>query len=66
VFVLLDRGRFFRLLTLPALRFERCGRAGPAQTVAALERVVQEMERVIARHPDQWFNFYDVWPETAS
>jgi KDO2-lipid IV(A) lauroyltransferase len=33
-------------------------RAGAKQYAAALEQAVR-------RHPDQWFNFYDLWPEEA-
>jgi KDO2-lipid IV(A) lauroyltransferase len=46
------------------IRFPRTGdrdadlTAGAAQYAAALERTV-------ARHPDQWFNFYDLWPAAA-
>lgn len=31
------------------------------QEQAALETVVRALERAVARHPTQWFNFYDVW-----
>jgi len=64
VFVLLDRGNRFRLLALPPMRFDR-GSAQDAEqaTEAAMRRVVEVMESVVSRYPDQWFNFYDVWPE---
>ena len=27
----------------------------------ALRRAVAVLERYVARHWDQWFNFYDIW-----
>jgi phosphatidylinositol dimannoside acyltransferase len=62
VFVLFDRGRNYRLLTLPPLRFDRGGAEGAPALQPAMRRMAEVMESVIARYPDQWFNFYDVWP----
>lgn len=31
---------------------------------AGLRRLVAVLERAVADHPDQWFNFYDVWAST--
>ncbi len=61
IFVLLDRGTRYRLLSLPPMRFERGEHESGLQD--AMSRQVQAMEHVIARYPDQWFNFYDVWPQ---
>jgi KDO2-lipid IV(A) lauroyltransferase len=66
VFVLLDRGNLYRLLALPPLRFERgAGVDADAGAREGTRRVVEAMETVVSRYPDQWFNFYDVWPETG-
>jgi lauroyl/myristoyl acyltransferase len=59
MFVLLDSGARYRLLTLPPMRFER---RGPEPLGEGMTRLVEVMESVVARYPDQWFNFYDVWP----
>jgi predicted LPLAT superfamily acyltransferase len=32
---------------------------------AALAAAVAVLERYVARHWDQWFNFYDVWESSA-
>lgn len=64
VFVLLDRGNRYRLLALPPMRFDRSAEQDAAHaTQDAMRRVVEVMESVVSRYPDQWFNFYDVWPE---
>ncbi len=60
MFVLLDRGPRYRLLALPPMRFER-RTADPLRD--GMARLVDMMESVVARYPDQWFNFYDVWPQ---
>lgn len=66
VFVLLDRGNRYRLLALPPMRFERgAGQDAATALQDAMRRVVEVMESVVARYPDQWFNFYDVWPESG-
>ena len=62
-FVLLDRGTRYRLLSLPPLRFERNERESALHD--AMSGLVQAMEHVISRYPDQWFNFYDVWPQDS-
>ena len=58
MFVLLDGVTRYRLLTLPPMRFER---RGPEPLGEGMMRLVEVMESVVARYPDQWFNFYDVW-----
>ena len=63
VFVLFDRDDRYRLLTSPPMRFERGEE--PQATAEAMRRLVEVMESVVARYPDQWFNFYDVWPESS-
>jgi KDO2-lipid IV(A) lauroyltransferase len=63
-FVLFDRGRRYRPLLLPPLRLDR---PRPGEEERALRegmlRMAGMMESVASRYPDQWFNFYDVWPE---
>ena len=62
VFVLLDRGNRFRLVSLPPLRFERgAAPEGTPRLEHAMRRLVDVMEAIVSRYPDQWFNFYDVW-----
>ena len=63
VFVVLDRGRRFRLVSLPPLRFPRDVDAEErtSRLEQAMRQLVAAMESIVARHPDQWFNFYDVW-----
>ena len=56
VFVVFDRGKRFRLVTLAPLRFERDAGLPPA-----MRQLVLAMESIVSRYPDQWFNFYDVW-----
>jgi KDO2-lipid IV(A) lauroyltransferase len=65
VFVILGRGRRYRLLALEPMRFERRQEAGPEELRASMRRLAAALESVVTLHPDQWFNFYDVWPETA-
>lgn len=66
VFVLFDRKNRFRLISLPPLRFERDARQDENRlSEHALRRLVEVMEAVVSRYPDQWFNFYDVWQEPA-
>jgi predicted LPLAT superfamily acyltransferase len=33
-----------------------------ADIVAGVSQYAAQLERVVRRHPDQWFNFYDLWP----
>ena len=35
------------------------------EEVAGLERAVAVLERYVAEHTDQWFNFFDVWDGPA-
>jgi Kdo2-lipid IVA lauroyltransferase/acyltransferase len=63
-FVLLDRGGRFQVRLLPAMYFSRAAAGGEEQALReGLLRVAKMMESAVARNPDQWFNFYDVWPE---
>ena len=67
VFVLFDRGKRFRLVSLPPLRFERDATEERAPRLEqAMRRLVEVMETIVSRHPDQWFNFYDVWDGSGS
>ena len=62
VFVLFDRGKSFRLVFLQPLRFERGAEpAGKPRLEHAMRRLVEVMEEIVSRYPDQWFSFYDVW-----
>jgi len=63
-FILLDRGRHFRLMVQPPLHFER-PQAGQEQRSLAegMQRLARVMESAASRFPDQWFNFYDIWPQ---
>lgn len=64
VFFLLEEWGWYRLLLLPPLRFPDGDQAGPGDPIReAMELLAATMESVIARHPDQWFNFFDVWAE---
>ena len=63
VFIVLETGGRYRILAREPMRFRReeGGQEGEALR-AAMGRMASMMESVIARYPDQWFNFYDVWP----
>jgi Kdo2-lipid IVA lauroyltransferase/acyltransferase len=66
VFILLDRSRRYRILTREPMRFQRFERGTPEESMrAAMSQMAAMLESVISRYPDQWFNFYDVWPTTA-
>lgn len=36
-----------------------------ADLEAGARQYARQLERVVRRHPDQWFNFYDLWPREA-
>jgi KDO2-lipid IV(A) lauroyltransferase len=36
---------------------------GGSRDRRGIERLAAAMEALIAKRPDQWFNFYDVWPD---
>ena len=36
-----------------------------AALATAASRYAEVLERIVRRHPDQWFNFYDVWGEAS-
>lgn len=66
VFILLDGSRRYRILTREPMRFQRSdGQAPEASLRAAMSRMAAMLESVISRYPDQWFNFYDVWPQPS-
>ena len=54
-FCVLERDGRYRLHVEPALTVSSGAEA------AALAAAVAVLERYVARHWDQWFNFYDVW-----
>jgi len=63
VFMLFDKGNTYRIHSLPRMHFTRSGRDQSEQDLReAMGRMTEMMESVISRHPDQWFNFFDVWP----
>jgi KDO2-lipid IV(A) lauroyltransferase len=63
VFVLLGEGRRYRMPALAPMRVERTSGGDNGVAVReAMGRMTGMMESVISRHPDQWFNFYDIWP----
>jgi len=37
----------------------------PEDSREGMARIAAAMESVIRRYPDQWFNFYDVWPQES-
>jgi len=52
---------------MPPMRFERVrGDGAKAALAAAMLRIAGTMESVLSRYPDQWFNFYDVWPVSGA
>lgn len=65
IFVLFDRKDRYRLVTLPPMRFDRAPRGEQSETAlrAAMRTLAAGMETVVSRYPDQWFNFYDIWPD---
>jgi KDO2-lipid IV(A) lauroyltransferase len=63
VFVLLGKGRRYQMHALAPMRVERAASGDNGFVVReAMGRMTEAMESVISRHPDQWFNFYDIWP----
>ncbi len=63
LFVLFETGGRYQLLAMSPMRFERGrGDGAKAALAAAMKHVAGMMESVLSRYPDQWFNFYDVWP----
>lgn len=41
------------------------GDAGDFNPAAAAARYAEHLEGVVRRHPDQWFQFFDVWSDAA-
>jgi KDO2-lipid IV(A) lauroyltransferase len=67
VFVLFGKGRRYRLHTLAPMRFERPRAEETDRSLReAMGRMTGMMESVITRYPDQWFNFYDIWPASQA
>lgn len=58
-FCLLDGDRRYRIVVGPPAAVEAGGEA------AALGGWVRTLEAMVRRHPEQWFNFYDVWSPPA-
>ena len=50
----------WRAETTAPIRFPRTGERD-ADLRAGAEAYARELERMVRSHPDQWFNFYDVW-----
>ena len=66
VAVLLEKNNAYRLCHKEPLRFERArGPESKAALAEGMQRVAGAMEVLVSRNPDQWFNFYDVWPATG-
>jgi KDO2-lipid IV(A) lauroyltransferase len=64
VFTLLGERDRFRLLALEPIRLGRHrGDAIDHAVRDAMPKLASVMEAMIARHDDQWFNFFDVWAE---
>jgi lauroyl/myristoyl acyltransferase len=67
VFVLFGKGRRYRLHALAPMRFTRGrGEETDRSLREAMGRMTGMMESVITRYPDQWFNFYDIWPASRT
>ncbi|MBZ5638593.1 MAG: lysophospholipid acyltransferase family protein [Acidobacteriia bacterium] len=47
------------------VRFPRTSDRG-ADIAAGVAQYAAQLEQAVRRHPDQWFNFYDLWPSTRS
>jgi len=56
--------RQLELLALSESRHARRSREVGGQEQEVRE-AVRELEQAVLRHPDQWFNFYDLWPTEA-
>lgn len=54
-FCLLERDRRYAVVLDAPIRVD------PGGERRALARWVQALEACVARHPEQWFNFYDLW-----
>lgn len=52
-------------IALPPLRFKPTGDR-ERDVDAAMQRIMEHVERVIREHPDQWYMFRRMWPERAS
>ena len=59
-FCVLDHDRHYTVRVDEPMRVEADGER------AALERWVAVLERAVRAHPEQWFNFYDVWSPVAA
>lgn len=64
-FVLQDGWGQWRSYVRAPVRFPRTDDRGADLSAGALE-YARELETVVRDHPDQWFNFYDLWPEAES
>jgi lauroyl/myristoyl acyltransferase len=51
----------------PPVRFAATPGADPEQDVSrVMQRIMEEIEAIVASHPDQWYMFRRMWPERAS
>jgi KDO2-lipid IV(A) lauroyltransferase len=64
-FVLMESGQRLRVRVAPPIRVERSQDAA-ADLRAATQAVARAIESAVSEHPDQWFNFYPVWPQDCS
>ena len=55
----------FRSVIGTAVSFPRTEDRDSDLAVGA-DQYARQLERVVRAHPDQWFNFYELWPEEAS
>lgn len=49
-----------------AIEVDEAIEVAPGDEAAAQRRWVVALERVVAAHPTQWFNFFDVWSEAPA
>lgn len=48
----------------PAVRFPRT-EDRDADLAAGARQYAHQLEAMVRKHPDQWFNFYELWPDEA-
>ena len=63
VFVPLERGRYATLMDEPIFVTARPG-DNQVAVRDAIQRLARVFERYIRQYPDQWYTYYDYWPET--
>jgi lauroyl/myristoyl acyltransferase len=54
----------YEAFTLPPMRFRPASdpREREGDETRAMQRIMEEIERIIRRHPDQWYMFRRMWP----